>query len=155
MFARLLSIPMLLAVSGPIIAQTGGKADSAKPITTSVNILVGTWVMTSTSYAKIRWVSKTETTKESVTIQCNVCPKITFNADGTGFTKNSNDSTSHNNFTWKLFKNKLLLTNSRASKATFLASGTYNLMRSTKTLSLSDITLVDSKNTKHVLTQTD
>lgn len=110
--------------------------------------------MTGTSYTKVYRTSKTETKEESVLVKCNVCAEIIFNADGTG-TVNAGDASSFLEvFTWKLSGNKILLTNSGTGKNNPITTGAYTLLPSTKILTLSEITMVNAENIKHILAKT-
>ncbi len=134
-------------------AQTTAKPVPVKPAVAPASELVGSWMMSSTSYVKIHRVSKTETTKETVETQCNVCPKITFNADGTGFIKTGTGNVSANRFTWKVLGIKLSFTNNTVKTGSVLASGVYKIVHSEGVSPGSELVLVDSRNTEQTLSK--
>ena len=74
------------------ITARGKKSESEfaipyhKPQIAAVN-LTGTWMMSRVTHTTVRKISRTETIQEDEAIVCNVCPEITFKADGTGHVK--------------------------------------------------------------------
>lgn len=134
-------------------AQTTAKPAPAKPAASLASELIGSWMMSSTSYVTVHRVSKTETTKETVESQCNVCPKITFNADGTGFIKTGTGDVSANHFTWKVLGNNLSFTNNTVKTGSVLANGIYKIVHPEGVSHGSELALVDSKNTEQTLSK--
>ncbi|WP_143164285.1 hypothetical protein [Hymenobacter daecheongensis] len=125
----------------------------AKQATESAALLLGTWTVSTSSYESTHRVSKTTTTKKSVSVHCNVCPEITFKANGTGYvtTEGGDEALSH--FRWHVSHGTLLLTNDKAAgKATAtLADGSYNIVPLTGIQGGPAVDLVDKRNTRQLL----
>jgi len=124
-----------------------------KPQAESAAGLLGTWTVSTLSYENVHRVSKTTTTKKTISVKCNVCPELTFKTNGTGYVATEGGDEVLSRFRWHVAHGTLLVTNDKAggNGRTALADGSYQIMPLADVHGNKAVDLVDRRNTRQLL----
>ncbi|MBJ6110877.1 hypothetical protein JAO73_17775 [Hymenobacter sp. BT523] len=148
---------ILLVAFSKVTAQTSVPKETVA--TTSVKLIktdsmFGEWTRCSFTWTEHKRISKFKFVDTEHRVTANECPRITFNADYTGYFKFADGSLKQ--FKWQLETNKLAILNSGFQNngdgvVSILKDGIYKVTAHPEELRYNKIVLTDSQGVSHTL----